>query len=210
MPENATRHLFVSPDKTLRSNWTDAFPGAAVSSTVPTAPNADVIWVLLPWEGDVTQLLTESRAAAGNVPVIALSDVPDDTQGLAALGAGVAGYCNGHAAPAVLQQVAATVLGGGVWVGQSIMQRLMTGTASLAAQKFTPPAPSEWAATLTRREADVARIVALGSSNKEIARMLNISERTVKAHLGAIFEKLKVRDRLQLTLRMNGIIKSVS
>lgn len=208
MPENITKHLFVSPNRELRSNWKEAFLDATAVSAVPATPNADVIWVLLPWEGEVVQLLTAAHSAAGAVPVIAMSDVPDDTQGLAALGAGVAGYCNGHADPVVLQLVATTVLNGGIWVGQSLMQRLMTTTANMAAQKFAPPDPSAWATGLTRREADVARTVALGSSNKEIARMLNISERTVKAHLGAIFEKLKVRDRLQLTLLVNGIIKS--
>ncbi|WP_341643525.1 helix-turn-helix domain-containing protein [Thauera sp. SDU_THAU2] len=41
-------------------------------------------------------------------------------------------------------------------------------------------------------------------SNKEVARLLGITERTVKAHLGAIFEKLGVRDRLQLALRVGA------
>jgi len=48
----------------------------------------------------------------------------------------------------------------------------------------------------------VARAVSAGRSNKEVADKMFISERTVKAHLGAIFEKLGVRDRLQLVLRL--------
>jgi len=48
----------------------------------------------------------------------------------------------------------------------------------------------------------VARVVSAGRSNKEVAAQLFISERTVKAHLGAVFEKLGVRDRLQLVLRL--------
>ncbi|QKV57525.1 MAG: response regulator transcription factor [Dechloromonas sp.] len=43
------------------------------------------------------------------------------------------------------------------------------------------------------------------AANKEIATRLEITERTVKAHLSAIFEKLGVRDRLQLSLRVNGV-----
>jgi DNA-binding NarL/FixJ family response regulator len=57
---------------------------------------------------------------------------------------------------------------------------------------------------LSGREAEVAREVVAGRSNKEIARVLGITERTVKAHLGAIFAKLGVRDRLQLALRLTG------
>ena len=43
------------------------------------------------------------------------------------------------------------------------------------------------------------------SNNKEIARDLNITERTVKAHLSACFEKLNISDRVQLALKVNGI-----
>ncbi len=68
--------------------------------------------------------------------------------------------------------------------------RLLSSTASNA-----------WAA-LSAREAQVARTVLAGRSNKEVAAQLFISERTVKAHLGAVFEKLGVRDRLQLVLRL--------
>ena len=51
----------------------------------------------------------------------------------------------------------------------------------------------------------VAGQVAHGASNREIAEALDITERTVKAHLSAIFEKLGVRDRVQLALAMNNI-----
>jgi DNA-binding NarL/FixJ family response regulator len=47
--------------------------------------------------------------------------------------------------------------------------------------------------------------VAHGASNREIAEALEISERTVKAHLTTSFEKLEVRDRVQLALKMNNI-----
>ena len=58
--------------------------------------------------------------------------------------------------------------------------------------------------TLTKREIEVAKSVADGCSNREIAERLNISERTVKARLTSIFQKLDVRDRVQLALLMRG------
>ena len=59
-----------------------------------------------------------------------------------------------------------------------------------------------WSDKLSDREKQVARLVASGSSNKEVAATLNIAERTVKAHMTAIFEKLELRDRLQLSLNL--------
>lgn len=203
-----TRHLFLSTNGTLRSNWIEAFPDAIPVKSVQPAQAADIVWLLLPNEGEIANLIGECRSALPDLPVIALSDTPRDEQGLTALGAGVSGYCNGYAAPNVLQQVADIVLNGGVWVGQSILQRLVAGTAQLAAQKRSAPVSDEWAANLTDRETIVAKAVASGANNKEIANQLDITERTVKAHLGSAFEKLKVRDRLQLTLLVNGIIKN--
>ena len=93
---------------------------------------------------------------------------------------------------------------GGLWVGQGLMQRLLAGAARLL-----PPNPSDgWADTLTEREREVAHAIARGASNKEVARELAITERTVKAHVGAILEKLGARDRLQLSLIVNGVESS--
>lgn len=50
---------------------------------------------------------------------------------------------------------------------------------------------------LTRREIEVLKMIASGSSNKEIASVLNISERTVKNHISNIFKKIDVSDRTQ-------------
>jgi DNA-binding NarL/FixJ family response regulator len=53
---------------------------------------------------------------------------------------------------------------------------------------------------LTRRELDVVRHVAHGQRNAEIAKLLFITEQTVKTHLGHIFHKTGTRDRVDLAL----------
>ena len=57
---------------------------------------------------------------------------------------------------------------------------------------------------LTRRELEIARLINKGCSNKAVAKELDITERTVKAHLSSIFDKLDVKDRLQLVVLMSG------
>lgn len=195
-----TLHCFIAADGCLRSRWREAFPAANVISQ-PAAVAADVFWLLLPAEGDPAPLLAQVKAFAPGTPLIVLSDQVNDAEGLNAFSMGASGYCNGHSLPDVLRQVALTVQNGGVWVGPSLMERLVSGVFRRAESEPSPTAgPAPWKQLLTERELDVVEALSTGAANKEIARRLDISERTVKAHLGAIFEKLKVRDRLQLTL----------
>jgi two-component system nitrate/nitrite response regulator NarL len=57
---------------------------------------------------------------------------------------------------------------------------------------------------LTRREADVLRLVGRGASNKEVARVLNVSVSTVKAHMHSVLAKLRVRGRAQAIARLRS------
>jgi DNA-binding NarL/FixJ family response regulator len=139
-------------------------------------------------------------AVAQQVPIVVLSNVPEDGQGLAALGAGASGYCSALALPAVLKQVASVVSEGGLWVGPQLMRRLMQGLA-----RHSGDIPKPALDILSQRERQVAQAVSQGSTNKEIARVMGITERTIKAHLSSIFEKLGVRDRMQLSLLVNGV-----
>ena len=63
-----------------------------------------------------------------------------------------------------------------------------------------PPRGGDPAAGLSPRETEVLRLVAQGLANKQIARALGISERTVKAHLGRVFREIGVVDRTSAAL----------
>jgi DNA-binding NarL/FixJ family response regulator len=71
---------------------------------------------------------------------------------------------------------------------------------ALLADRSERSSRSAPAAVLTDREREVLRLVARGLANKEIARQLSISEKTVKAHLGSAFQRIGVRDRTQAAL----------
>ena len=61
---------------------------------------------------------------------------------------------------------------------------------------------------LTKREIEILKIAALGETNKEISKSLDISEHTVKTHIGHIFDKLGVNDRTQASVwaAQNGLL----
>jgi len=138
-----------------------------------------------------------------HVRVIAASSNPRDESAMEALDAGCAGYCHAYADVATLKQVLQVVNSGNVWIGKSLMQRLVQ-SATKAAPKVSDSS-FEWAQELTQREKEVALLAANGASNSAIATDCNISERTVKAHLSSVFVKLTITDRLQLALRVHGI-----
>ena len=86
-------------------------------------------------------------------------------------------------------------------MGRTLLSRLLR----LMDNRLPRSGLADWATPLTEREREVAHLAALGESNLAIAGALGITERTVKAHLKAVFEKLQVADRLQLALRVHGV-----
>lgn len=201
------RHVFVTTRTQPIPRWIEAFPDAvllygenAASPDAEILRNAAMIWLHVAQEG-VTgdDWVSEIAELAKQVPIVVLSNVPDNTQGMAVLGAGASGYCSALSLPAVLRQVAGVVLHGGLWVGPQLMRRFMQG---LSARNHGPEPALE---VLSQRERQVAEAASRGSTNKEIARTMGITERTVKAHLSAAFDKLGVRDRMQLSLLVNGV-----
>ena len=137
-----------------------------------------------------------------SIPIVCMVPFPKDDEAFALLARGARGYCHVAAAASQVRLVANTVRSGGFWLPATLMRRFMDSAGGLVSQGPTRTA-GLWDA-LTKREIEVAKSVADGCSNREIAERLNISERTVKARLTSIFQKLDVRDRVQLALLMRG------
>jgi DNA-binding NarL/FixJ family response regulator len=163
----------------------------------------DLVWLLLPslTEERVDEAVLAVLSLFKDCSLVALSKVPDQQEALMALNAGAKGYCHALSNPETLRQIAVVVSHGGLWVGQDLLSRVVTAAEKVLSREQTTAFGN--INRLTTREKAVAKEVAKGATNKEIARSLNITERTVKAHLGSIFNKLNVRDRLQLVLVMN-------
>lgn len=188
--------------------WIEAFPDAVLlcghdmnQSDPGPLREASVIWLHVASEDiPVADWVNKVHALARNTPIVVLSNVPEDEQGMAALAAGASGYCSALTLPSVLHQVANVVEQEGLWVGPTLMRRLMQGMAENRNESTKPTLDQ-----LSQRERQVAEAASRGSTNKEIARVMGITERTVKAHLSAAYEKLGVRDRMQLSLLVNGV-----
>lgn len=203
--------IFLRPDAQLLSRWQEAFPDAHVVSSLagfhalPPAMERTV-WL------DFGLLNSEERnewlafLVQAKAQVVVLSPNPSEAEALQVMQSGAKGYCHEQAAPQQLQQVAMVVGHGGLWVGPDLMRQLMQLTLHAAHQQ-DPHLDTHLMEQLTAREQGVAKEIAQGASNHEIAERLKISERTVKAHLSAIFDKLQVRDRVQLALKLNHIKK---
>lgn len=192
------QHLFVASNGQLNPRWRAAFPDACVRTALGDERPDVLWWACVPLD---SAALSAAIAACPGTPVVVLSPTPQQEDAMHALALGARGYCHSHAAPALLQQVAVAVTHGGLWLGPELMSRVM----SAASERLIGAAPEDTTDVLERltpREREVALEVARGATNKEAARRLDISERTVKAHLGAVFEKLGVRDRLQLVLAL--------
>jgi DNA-binding NarL/FixJ family response regulator len=137
------------------------------------------------------------------VYVVVLSPVPQEEEGFEAISLGAHGYCHVEAAPEQLVDVANVVKAGGFWLPPALVQRF-TRLAAMA-KPLPQIAAVEDLDGLTQRELEVAKLVGRGASNREIAELMEVSERTVKAHLTSIFDKLGLRDRVQLALKVNHL-----
>ena len=133
--------------------------------------------------------------------IVLLTSHPDEREGIAALKAGARGYCDREIAPDLLRKALEVVQKGEIWVGRKLIPHLLEELATLTEQqKDSPAKPDSRLDRITPRERQIVQLLSAGASNKDIAKRLNVTERTVKAHLTAVFKKLGISGRLQLAL----------
>ncbi|WP_344594891.1 response regulator transcription factor [Actinomadura vinacea] len=162
---------------------------AAVSLAESLRP--DIVLMDLKMPGaDGLAALTELRARGVTARVLVLTSVTERGHVLPAVQAGAAGYLYKDVDPQALVQAIRAVHDGHV---------LFAPDAAEAMVRADPAAPAE-RAVLTEREKEVLVQIARGRSNREIARALLVSEKTVKTHVSNLLMKLGVQDRTQAAL----------
>lgn len=149
-----------------------------------------------------SSICSEIRELAPSSKLFLLSDQPDNEEGLAFLKLGIVGYANTYVSPERLAEALHVIGSGGVWLGQKVIQQLIL-EAYLSGKETGEHDPDSRLAVLSQMEHRVAELVSRGLTNLEIAADLDIVERTVKAHLTAIYSKLHIGNRLSLALLIN-------
>lgn len=145
---------------------------------------------------DFLGLLQESYTLS--FPVV-LSPVPTFARGFLLLQYGIKAYGNTFMAPIHFQEMLACVQKGDIWLYPEFIQTMIS---TLSSQKIPLKHDPLLLTLLSPKEQEVARFIKEGLSNKEIATHLNVTERTVKAHLSSIYEKTGAKDRLGLAISL--------
>jgi two-component system, NarL family, response regulator LiaR len=166
----------------------------AIQQTFALQPDVVLMDLVMP-RLDGVGAMRELRKRAHPARVIVLTSFLDDERLLPAIQAGAAGYLLKDVEPAELARAVRAAHAGDAILDPTAAARVVRAIADGAA-----PAVLLAPERLTRREHEVLTLIAHGRSNKRIAFELEISEKTVKAHVGHLLTKLGVADRTQAAL----------
>lgn len=194
----------------LRQTAEAALPGSCIDeagdldaalAVLAALPDTDLVLLDLQLPGTHGLLaLGELRAAHPGVAVAILSARDDVPTVRRALAMGACGYLTKHAATAELHEGLRALLEGRTWLPASLRERLVRTPRDSEAESTAARL-----ASLSPQQLRVLQRVAEGRLNKQIADELGIQERTVKAHLTVVFEKLGVRNRTQAGVLLQSL-----
>ena len=187
------------PDADVReAGGADEALGVLQDETVDIA----LVDVRMP-ERDGLELLKEIKGSWPGVRVIMLTSYDHSRYVKAALGEGADGYMLKDATPEDLDQaIRVAMAGGGNVLSAKAMRALFDEGGETGEEDGDLPRRPD---NLTKRELDILALLAEGRSNRDISRQLFLSEKTVKAHLAAVFRKLGVTNRTQAAMAAVGM-----
>jgi len=144
------------------------------------------------------------REACPQVNVLMLSSFEDEAHVLDAIQAGANGYLSKMLPAAELVNSIRTFTSEGLMISQQMMGKLLHGLRKMG----DTTAPTQ--ATLTKTEVKIMDLLGKGMSNKELAKELNCSVKTIKNHLNSAFHKLGVSSRTEAVVKAieEGLISS--
>ncbi|MDH6127474.1 response regulator transcription factor [Kitasatospora sp. GP82] len=180
--------LDAQPDMTVVAEAADGV--AAIEQARRLRPDVVLADIRMPrCDGlEVTRALAGPEVA-DPLRVVVVTTFDLDEYVHTALRNGACGFLLKRSSPTLLAEAVRSAMSGDTLISPQITVRLLR-------ELNPPPAPPSPAAQLTPREAEIARLVARGDTNSEIAEALFISPGTVKNHLAAIQRRLGARNRV--------------
>ena len=180
--------LFLDQQEGIRVVGEASDGEEALEVVAALRPDVVLMDLLMPRLGGV-EATRRLRARFPGVEVVVLTTVADGEAVVGAIAAGATGYLLKDARGEALATAVRSAAEGRVELSPEAARRLATA--------MRPPRDAQ---PLTPRERTVLALVADGLANKEIAARLHISEKTVKAHVTRVLDKLGVRSRTQAAL----------
>jgi DNA-binding NarL/FixJ family response regulator len=180
--------MFLAIDPQIEIVGEAANGADAVRLARSLQPDVILMDLMMPVMDGITAIET-IRAEGIDTEILAVTSVLEDEVVIRAIRAGATGYLLKDTEAAELCRAIHAAAAGQVQLAPAAAAKLMREVAA-------PKSPE----TLTERETEVLRLLAHGRANKEIARELSISERTVKSHISSILGKLDVQSRTQAAL----------
>ncbi len=191
--EGVVRTLSEEPGFEVVGEGADA--EEAVALVAAHLPDLVLLDISMPGGGLSAAHRIAEAFPAVRVVMLTVSEQDDDVH--AALKAGALGYVLKGIGGAELIKVVRDVAGGSAYVSPALAARLLKDASEPAAK---PARPASLLEALTSREREILELVAGGKSNKEVARNLDLQEKTVKHYMTNILKKLQVRNRVEAAI----------
>jgi NarL family two-component system response regulator LiaR len=186
------RALDVEDDMKVVAEASDGEEAIKLASELK--PNVVVMDIVMPKVNGI-EATRKIKEIAPDTAILILTAYDDDEYVLGLLDAGAAGYLLKSARGRDLVGAIRTLKAGESVLHPDIIARLLKRATVTSVRE------SKAQGLLSERETEVLRLVAMGMSNKEVAEELFLSQRTVKAHLTSVFNKLNVASRSEAIVK---------
>ncbi len=207
--------IFASSSQDRLDFWKQRLSGFADTAFVIERLDKleDVMWVgpsILVLDFDLIRPngVASLTSICAETKTIIIGDNISENMEWALLKAGVRGCCRSDSSPILLRRIVEAVRGGELWIRRALTCRLINELGKTMEKNKASQTSFGLLNKLTQREYDIALCIGNGESNKNIAKLCAITERTVKAHLTEIYRKLGVSDRLNLALVISADSKN--
>jgi DNA-binding NarL/FixJ family response regulator len=189
--------LVLSREDTIQIVGEAANGPEAIDFVSKLKPDVVLLDIFIP-EKDGVEVIRPIKEKSQNTKILIFALAMDEDMIFQSLKAGAKGYICKNASISDLTKAIQAIHEGELWVERKLISRFFDEEAVTNAVGEGHPGTTK--ENLTHREEEVLHHLTTGCTNKEIAKTLFISEKTVKSHLNSIFRKLNVTRRLQAIL----------